>query len=48
MSSDSIQETLNAVKQKQHKELQAVIKPLSPSETARFEQLKNKALKQAF
>jgi phage anti-repressor protein len=48
MSSDSIQETRNAVKQKQQKELQAVTKPLSQEEKARFEQLKNKALKQAF
>jgi DNA-damage-inducible protein D len=43
-----VQETRNAVKQQQHKELQAVIKPLSQEEKARFEQLKNKALKQAF
>jgi phage anti-repressor protein len=48
MSSDSIQETHNAVKQQQRKELEAVIKPLSQEEKARFEQLKNKALKQAF
>ncbi len=48
MSSDSIQETRNAVKQKQQKELQAVTKPLSPEETARFEQLKQKARLQSF
>ncbi len=43
-----VQETRNAVKQKQQTELEAVIKPLSQEEKARFEQLKNKALKQAF
>jgi hypothetical protein len=43
-----VQETRNAVKQKQQKELQAATKPLSQEEKARFESLKEKALKQAF
>ncbi len=43
-----VQDLSSAAKQKQQTELEAATKPLSPEEKARFEQLKNKAFKQAF
>jgi hypothetical protein len=43
-----VQDLSSAVKHKQMEELEAASKSLSPEEKARFEQLKNKAFKQAF